>query len=250
MPISTIIITKNEADDIASCIESVLWTDEIIILDSGSTDNTQVICKKYPVKLIETDWIGFGAQKNRARKLATHEWILSIDADERVTQELQTEITQKISTADCNAYKIKRLNFFQNKPMKHCLNPAKDTPIKLFKKNTAKFSADVVHERVIVEGKVGIVENYLLHYPFKNLEELLNKANQYSTLGVQKLLAKNVRSGVLSSLWHGFWAFFRIYFLKLGFLDGWQGFLIALSNFEGTFYRYAKLMEQQNKKKF
>lgn len=247
--LTAIIITKNEATNIAACIESVLWMDEIIILDSGSTDGTEAICKKYPVKFMETDWSGFGAQKNRALQLATNEWVFSIDADERITQELQAEITKKISATDYNAYKIKRLNFFQNKAMKHCLNPEKDTPIKLFKKNAAKFSDDVVHERIIVEGKIETLDNFLLHYPFKNLEELLNKANRYSTLGAQKLAAKNAHTSIGGTLWHGFWAFFRIYFLKLGFLDGWSGFLIALGNLEGTFYRYAKLLEL-NKNKF
>lgn len=247
--ITATIITKNAAADIQACLESLLWVDTIIVLDSGSTDNTLEICRKFSpkVKCSETDWPGFGQQKNRALAQATTDWILSIDADEKITPELQQEILSKIANTDCVAFKIPRLTYFLGRALRHCFNPHGDTPLRLIKNGFGKFTDEIVHEQLIANGKTGVLDNFLLHYPFKGCTDLLNKANFYSTLGAAKLAAKQVHSGIAKTLGHAIWTFVRLYFLKLGFLDGWPGFLIAVSGAEGAFYRYAKLMEQQLK---
>lgn len=244
--ISTIIITKNEAQNIVACIESVLWTDEIIVLDCGSTDQTQNICKKYApkVKIYETDWPGFGKQKNRALALATSDWVLSIDADERITPELKQEISKKLTLSNYVAYKIPRLNHFLGKPIKHCFGNNSDAPIRLIKKDCGKFSDDIIHEKIITNGAIGKLQNKMQHFSFNNIEEIINKINNYSTLGATKLYDAKRKTSYLKAFAHASWAFVKIYFLKLGFLDGWIGFIVAFSNFEGVFYRYAKLLRK------
>lgn len=243
--ISIAIMTKNEADNIAACIESALWADEVLILDCGSTDNTIEICKKYPVKILNTDWPGFGEQSNHALNTVTYEWCFLLDADERITEELKQEILITINSNSVHkAYQIPRLNFFMGKALRYSLNPNSDLPVKLLKKGSAQFQHGV-HPKPIVDGTTGKLKKYLLHYPFKNLTEILNKANYYSSLGATKLEG-HTKPSFLKALLHAKWVFIKIYILKLGFLDGWPGFIIALSNFEGTFYKYAKLVENKS----
>lgn len=269
MHISTIIITKNAAKYLKQCLDSVLWTDEIIVLDCGSNDNTVNICQSYgdKVKLHYTDWPGFGKQKNRALKLASGEWILSLDADEVVTPELQYEIigildcfaktarnNEAIHTGQANinknnkdnqivGYKIPRLTYCFGKPVKYCFGHNKDKPIRLLKKNCGYFSDDIVHEKIIANGKIGSLKRQIQHFSFSNIEDIVNKMHSYSTLSATKLYQKQYKTTPIKIFFHAFWAFFRIYVLRLGFLDGYCGFVIALSNFEGVFYKYAKLME-------
>lgn len=246
--ISATIITKNESRHIGSCIEALLWADEIIILDCGSTDGTQDICKKYgpKVKLHETDWPGFGKQKNRALDLATSDWILSIDADEIITPELKAEILSATTNNDYIAYQIPRLTYFYNRPIRHCFKSDRDAPIRLAKNGRCRFSEDIVHEKMIVDGKIKKIKNELHHFSYYNLEGSINKINSYSTLNALKLSQTQKRTNAFQVLAHAIWTFIKIYFLNLGFLDGWPGFLIAFSNSEGTFYKYAKLLEKNH----
>ena len=244
--ISVIIITKNEAHNIKSCIESVLWADEIIILDSGSTDGTQNICREYAkANLYETDWPGFGIQKQRALDLAHSDWILSLDADEIITVALKDEI-QKIIVRNNEtkyAYKIPRQTFFLGKPIKFSYKPKNDAPIRLFQRGCGKFTEDTIHEKFNVAtellSEVGCLKNHILHHSFPDVDTLLRKIQQYSTLGAGKI-SKQKSCNSFSAFSHAFWVFFKFYILKCGFLDGFPGFLIAFSNFEGTLYRYVK----------
>lgn len=239
------IITKNEAQDIAACIESVLWADQIIVLDSGSTDGTQAICRQYErVKLIETDWPGFGKQKQRALSLATSDWILALDADERVSAPLQEELRYILmSSADFCAYAVPRQTFFLGRKIKYSYRAEHDAPLRLVKKGVGQFSTDVVHERLLLldnHAEYGRLKNPLQHYAFRDLDEVLRKMNHYSSLGAEKLIRQNKNCSVHTALIHAVWVFVKFYILKAGCLDGYCGFLIALSNFEGTFYRYSK----------
>jgi glycosyltransferase involved in cell wall biosynthesis len=247
--IAAIIITKNEAKNIAACIESVLWTDEIIVLDCGSTDETVAICKQYAtkVKVSQTDWPGFGKQKNRALATATSAWVLSIDADERVTPQLKQEILKALETTSYVAYKIPRLTYFGGKPIKYCFGNKNDAPIRLAKKNFCKFSDDAIHEKIIVNGAIGKLENKLDHFSFNSIEEVINKMNSYSTIGAIKLYDTKKQTNYTKAFLHALWAFTKIYILKRGFLDGGAGFIIAFSNFEGVFYRYVKLLEKHKR---
>ena len=245
--ISTIIITKNEEQHIKDCIETVLWTDEIIILDCGSTDQTQNICKKSApqVKLHVTDWPGFGKQKNRALKLAKSEWVLAIDADERVPPKLKNEIRQTLNYNDCVAYQIPIQNYFLKRQLKHGFGY--DFHTRLMKREHCQFSDDIVHERIVTSGKIGKLREKLHHFSYDDLEELLTKINSYSTLGALKLESTKKRCGFATALAHAAFAFIKIYFLRLGFLDGWPGFILAFSNFEGTFYKYANCRPKSTK---
>lgn len=240
--LSVIIITKNEAHAIGACLASVAWADEIIVVDSGSDDDTVAICQKFGALISENQWPGYGKQKNHALSLAKGDWILSIDADERVTPELRQEIEQAIANPDdCVAWKIPRLSSFCGRFIRHS-GWWPDYVTRLFHRDYAKFSDDVVHERVIVTGLTGTLKEHFLHESIENLEDLLTKMNQYSTAGALMSHEKNKTASLRKAVGHGLWAFFRSYLLRVGFLDGREGFILAVSTAESTYYRHLKLM--------
>jgi glycosyltransferase involved in cell wall biosynthesis len=239
--LSVIVITKDEEAVIQRCLESVVWADEIVVVDSGSTDRTQEICRALRAKVhITPDWPGFGPQKNRARELATGDWILSLDADEWLPSELQTEIRAAIAApASHAAFQIPRSSSFCGRFMRHS-GWWPDPVLRLFKRTSARFSDDLVHEHLIVEGSVGRLSHPLMHEPFTNLEEVLDKVDRYSSAGAQMMLARGSGSSVTSAVLHGWWTFLRTYLFKAGFLDGREGFILAVSNAQGVYYRYLK----------
>jgi len=244
--LSVIIITKNEAPHIGRCLESVSWADEIIVLDSGSQDDTVSICRQYTDKVYETDWPGFGIQKQRALDKASGDWVLSIDADEIVTAELRAEIEQALQQNKFHGYEIPRLSSYCGRQMRHG-GWWPDYVLRLFRCNAGQFSDAVVHEKIIVEGKVGRLISPFLHDTAVNLEEILRKMNSYSSLGAQMLYEKGVRASISKAVFKGLWTFIRTYWIKAAFLDGYQGLMLSISNAEGTYYKYLKLMELQNK---
>ncbi len=252
MSLSVILITKNEEANLKECLESVSFANEIIVVDSQSNDKTQEIAQSFGAKLeITSDWPGFGPQKNRALNLATQEWVLSIDADERVTPELKEEILAVISSKDtANCYAIPRSSWYCGRFMKHS-GWYPDYVDRLFKRGTAKFSDHLVHERLLPDGSVAKLKNHFLHYSFKDFSQVLKKVDAYSTASAEQAYLKGKRSSVGKAIGHGLWAFIRTYFLRLGFLDGSQGLALAISNAEGTYYRYIKiwLIEQSGKSK-
>lgn len=249
--LSVIIITKNEENNISDCLASVAWADEIIVVDSGSTDNTVSLCRKYTDKILITDdWPGFGPQKNRALDRATGEWVLSIDADERVTKALETEIKQAIAHGKASAFRIPRQSRYCGRWIKHS-GWSPDYVIRLFRRDSARFSDDIVHEKVLVsQGELGTLKTPLKHYSFNSLEEVLDKTNSYSSANALKSYECGKKSSLSKAILHGLWAFVRTYVLQVGFLDGREGFMLAVSNAEGTYYRYLKLMylQEQNAK--
>jgi glycosyltransferase involved in cell wall biosynthesis len=245
MSLSVIIISKNEAASIRRCIESVNWAEEIIVVDSGSTDNTVDICRELGAKVsITPDWPGFGPQKNRALDLASHEWVLSLDADEWVTPELRDEILAELKNAKTVAYQLPRLSSFCGTYLKHG-GWWPDHIIRLFRKSQCRFSDDLVHERVVVTGEIATLKQHLLHESMRDLDHVLAKMNAYSTAGAKMMLAKGRRSSLATALLRGSWAFFRAYILRRGFLDGSAGFAQAVTHGEGTYYRYLKLAQLQ-----
>jgi glycosyltransferase involved in cell wall biosynthesis len=243
MSISVVVITKNEADAIERCLRSVGWADEVIVLDSGSTDRTVEISQKMGARVsVTADWPGFGPQKNRALAQATGDWVLSLDADEWVTQDLRDEILRTISNPDGTlAFRVPRLSSFCGRSMRHS-GWWPDYVTRLFRRGAARFSDDVVHERVIVEGKTGTLCEPIMHDTFVDLDELLQKMNNYSSLAAQEMRRGGRRVGLAGAVLRGLWAFIRTYFLRGGFLDGREGFMLAVATAEGTYYRYAKLM--------
>jgi hypothetical protein len=239
--LSVIIITKNEAENIRACIGSVAWADEIIVVDSGSSDGTPDICRELGAKVYECDWPGFGPQKNRALDYATGDWVLSLDADERVPPELRAEIQSAVIGGRADAYEIPRLSSFCGRYIHHS-GWRPDYVTRLFKRGAGRFSDDLVHERVIVTGSTGKLKNSILHESFRDAEELLAKINQYSSAGALMLHKKNRTASLKQAVAHALWAFLRSYILRAGFLDGREGFMLAVSTAEGTYYRYVKLM--------
>ncbi|MES2511044.1 MAG: glycosyltransferase family 2 protein [Pseudomonadota bacterium] len=239
--LSVIIITKNEAQNIEACLRSVSFADQIVVLDSGSTDGTQTLVRNSGAQLEEnSDWRGFGIQKNRALAFAFSEWVLSIDADERVTPVLELEIKAAIARETFEVYDFPRLSSYCGTYMRHS-GWYPDRVTRLFRRGSAEFSTELVHEKLVTQKPVGHLRENLLHESFHNFEAVMDKANRYSTAGAHMLLARGRTASPGRALAHGFWAFFRTYILKLGFLDGRMGLVLAISNAEGTYYRYLKL---------
>ena len=245
--LSVIIITKNEAHNIRACLESVAWADEIIVVDSGSQDDTVAICREFTPHVYIHDWPGFGAQKNRALGYASKDWILSLDADERVTPELHDEIQFVMQSEQADGYEIPRLSSFCGRFMHHS-GWCPDYVTRLFKRRAGHFSDDLVHERIIVNGTTGKLLQSILHESFRDLEQLLDKINHYSTASARMLHQKNRTASLKKAVAHALWAFLRTYILRAGFLDGREGFMLAVSTAEGTYYRYVKLMLLTDKK--
>lgn len=240
--LSVIIIVKNEEHDIRGCLESIAWVDEIIVLDSGSSDGTLSIANEYTDHIyVSSDWQGFGVQKNRALAYASCEWVLSLDADERVSEDLRREIEEAIESTSTFTYKLPRLSSYCGKFIRHS-GWWPDHVTRLFKRGKASFSDDLVHERLVFQGVAAELTAPLLHITYKDLDEVITKINQYSTLGARNSHQKGKRGGLASALVHGTWAFVRTYIIRAGFLDGAEGLMLAISNAEATYYRYLKLM--------
>lgn len=243
MALSVVVITRNEAGAIARCLESVVWADEIIVLDSGSSDGTPDIARRFKAR-VETasGWPGFGPQKNRALDLATGEWVLSLDADEWVTPALRAAIERAMAEPTGNVvFRMPRLSSYCGRFMRHS-GWWPDHVMRLFRRSAARFSDDLVHERLIVKGAVGTLNEPILHEAIRDLDEALAKMNAYSTAGATMHFQRGRKASLAGAVWHGAWTFFRTYVLRAGFLDGREGFMLAVSNAEGAYYRYLKLM--------
>jgi glycosyltransferase involved in cell wall biosynthesis len=248
MKISVYIIAFNEVGKIRDCINSVLWADEIILADSHSTDGTTEIAIEMGAKVIHLPFEGYGQLRNQAISHCKGEWIFSLDSDERCTNEVRDEIIKLIDNAPLDIYRVPRKNFFMGRWIKHSGWYPNFRQPQLFKNGKMTYTNELVHEGYISHSnkEVGVITNFIWQFPFENTEEVINKANRYSSLGVKKLQEKGVYGGVFKAFLHGFWSFIKHYIFKLGFLDGGPGFVIAFGNFEGTFYRYVKLTEKQN----
>ncbi|HXH72016.1 MAG TPA: glycosyltransferase family 2 protein [Mariprofundaceae bacterium] len=247
--VSAYIIAYNEEAKIADAVESVLWADDVIVVDSHSTDRTASIAEQLGARVVQLDFTGFGKLRNDAIAACSQPWIFSLDADERCTPEARDEILAIVNDKNAaDAYYTPRRNWFMGRWINHSgWYPDYRQP-QLFRAGALSFDErDEVHESFEVHGKIGHMQHAVLQIPFRNLEQVQNKSNRYSTLGADKLLRKGVQGSMAKALLHAIGAFLRIYILKLGFLDGWAGFVIAFGNFEGTFYRYAKLHEKQQR---
>ena len=245
--LSAIVITRNEAHNLHDCLQSMHGlVDEIVVVDSQSTDATVAIAQQYSATVAQpADWPGFGPQKNRALDMATCDWVLSIDADERVTPELAAEIRQVLQTGHTQVvYKMPRLSSYCGKFIHHA-GWQPDYVLRLFKRGTAKFSDDLVHERVVSDQKVVALQNHLLHYSYLNFSQVLSKVDAYSSASAKQAYARGKRSSVAAALGHGGWAFFRTYVIRRGFMDGAHGLALSISNAETSYYKYLKLWQMQ-----
>ena len=243
MDLSVIIITRNEAEHIEACLQSVAFADEIIVLDSGSSDGTVEICRRYTDQVIATDWPGFGPQKNRALDRARGRWVLSIDADETVTETLRAEILEAIrqTGSETAGYRMPRASRYVGRIMRHG-GWWPDRVVRLVRRGKARFSDALVHESLVVAGKVGTLQGHLDHHSFKDFEAVLAKVDRYSTAAARMKHQAGKRGSLSLAVLQGLWTFLHIYIVRGGFLDGRRGFMSAVSNAEGMYYRYLKLM--------
>ena len=240
------ILTFNEAEKIKAAVESVLWTDEIVVADSGSTDATAAIATGLGARVVQIPFEGFGDLRNRAIEVCTGDWIFSLDADERCTAEVRDEVLGLIAAnPPLDVYRVPRRSFFMGRWIRGSGWYPNFRQPQLFRKGSMRYTLEPVHEGYEnLSGKpTGTLHNAIWQFPFRNLAEIISKADRYSSLGAPKLAGKHVT--MMSALGHGVWAFLKHYIIKRGFIDGWAGFVIAFGNFEGTFYRYAKRYEAQ-----
>jgi len=243
-PLSVIIITQDEQDNIHDCLESVKWAQEIVVVDSGSADETENICREYTDRFYTKDWPGFGVQKQRALELTNCDWVLSLDADERVTPELQIEIIAAIEVdSEVYGYMIPRLSHYLGKGIRHA-GWYPDYTLRLVKKDKSHFSNDIVHEKLIVDGKVGRLNNHFMHFPYKDIAHHLQKINQYSSLSAQKMLESGKTVSWSMVFVKAFFGFFRAYILRKGFIDGWRGLVVSISTALSVYLKYIKLKEK------
>lgn len=240
--LSVILITYNESRHIAACLKSVAFADEWVVVDSGSTDGTREIAESLGARVVKTDdWPGFGVQKGRALALARGRWVLSIDADERVSEALAARIQAAIRNEQAaDGYELSRISRFCGQWMRHG-DWYPDRVLRLFRRERGCFTDDLVHERLQVQGGVERLEGDLLHDTMPSLDDALDKMNRYSTGRALDKVAAGRSGGLGTALGHGLWAFLRCYLLKRGFLDGRLGLVLAIYVAEGTYYRYLKM---------
>ncbi len=248
--LSVVIITKNEEQNIIDCVRSVSWADEIIVVDSNSADNTVKRAEQEGAVTHQIEWQGFGHAKQTAVNYATGEWILSLDADERITPDLAKEIKHILKSSQntqCDCYKIPRLTNFVGAWIHHS-GWRPDFVLRLFRKTHGKFSEATVHETVISSGTVGQLKNDILHYSYKSIEDYLERLNRYTTLAAQEMSNSGMRFRLWRPLIKPPAIFIKRYILKLGVLDGWAGFQIAFLSSVYVFVKYAKLWRLSHQK--
>ena len=230
--LSVVIIAKNEEKFIGDAIKSAEFADEILLLDSGSTDDTCKIAKQLGARVENQAWLGFGPQKNRAVDLASNDWVFVLDSDERISSRLQSEIITTLNNPSCDGYLVARLNNFFGKDIRTCgLYP--DYSVRLFNRTKGKFDNVPVHESVQIDGKVKKLNNHMIHLAYDNVGEFIAKQKRYSELSQNK---KNIFKALISPCW----TFVKLYFLKRGFMDGWHGLIIAKIYAQYTFWKYIK----------
>ena len=245
-PLSAVIITHNAAGQLEDCLDSLSFVSEIIILDSGSDDETENISQKYNARFIHQDWLGYGPQKQKAVELARHDWVLCLDADERISSELALAIQGELESPQHQAYQFPRCNRFMGRWLKHG-EGYPDLSIRLFNRNIAQWSDAVVHEAVQSTVSPGTLDGDLLHDSAISLQRYLEKQNLYTSLQADELLLAGKSAGAGKLLFNPLFRFLKFYIFRLGFLDGVPGLIHILIGCQNTFLKYAKLIALQEK---
>ncbi|KAA3619698.1 MAG: glycosyltransferase family 2 protein [Calditrichaeota bacterium] len=239
--ISCVIVTKNEEHNIARCLESVKWMDEILVVDSESEDRTIEICQSFGCKISRQAWMGFGKTKAFAVTQAQHDWIFSIDADEEMTPELKDKLVRLLQENEPAAgYYIRRRSFY----LGHLIRFSgwnRDYPLRFFNRKSGNFNEKEVHESVRINGPKSYIEECLLHYTYPTIESHLQKIDRYTTLGAQQLFENGKRASVISAIIRGKLKFLKMYILQAGILDGFAGLNLALISAFGVYLKYLKL---------
>lgn len=242
--LSVVLIVRNEAAALRACLESVKWADEIVVLDSGSDDDTVSVAREYTDKVfVERDWQGYGVQRRRAQARASGDWILMIDADERLTPDLRRAIERAVAADDrAKAYSVAILPWCFGRFIRHGgWYPARK--IRLYPAARARYGTQRVHEKLELDPglRVEPLDGDLLHYTYRDLEHYLVKSARYAAEWARERAAAGARGSLAAGLWHGIGCFVRMYLLRGGFLDGRAGLLLALLSAHSTFVKYADL---------
>jgi glycosyltransferase involved in cell wall biosynthesis len=246
-PLSAVLITRDAADCVPDCLVSLAFCDEILVVDSGSSDGTPDIAQRAGARVIKTHWRGFGPQKQFAVEQAMHDWVLCIDADERVSPELAAHIRAVLPAPTFSAYRFARCNRFMGRYLRHG-EGYPDWSLRLFDRRAARWSEDAVHERVIADGPVGTLAGDLLHDSAESLERYLDKQNRYSTLAAETALALGKRSSPAQLLLSPLVRFLKFYLLRGGFRDGLPGLVHILIGCHASFAKHAKMLAARREK--
>jgi len=238
--ISVIIISHNEARDIEACLRSVSWADEIVVVDSGSTDGTREIAAGWTDKVHDIPWKGFGPQKNHALDLATGDWVLSLDCDERVSDALREELTSVLATTDCEAFLVPFRSSYCGRFMRFG-DWSGERKLRVFRRDAGRFDDVPVHERIHIEGTIGKLRGRILHYSVRTRSEMHEKSRRYARLGAEAAFKSGKRATQASAAGRGAWAFVRSFLLKGGVLDGWKGLTLSIDVASATYQRHAHL---------
>jgi glycosyltransferase involved in cell wall biosynthesis len=241
MPLSAVIITRNAASQLESCLKSLVFTDEIVVVDSGSTDGTVGLAARHGARVLQKEWLGFGPQKQFAVEAARHDWVLCLDADEAVGERLRGEIVAELKAPRGFAYVMPRCNRFLGRWLRHG-EGYPDWSLRLFHRAHARWSSDTVHEKVVTDAPVLKLSGDLLHDSAETLERYLDKQNRYTSLQAESMRAAGKRASTLQMMASPLLRFFKFYFLRLGFLDGIPGLVHVAIGCMNSFNKYAKLL--------
>lgn len=248
-PLSVTLITLNAEARIRQCLESVRWADEIVIVDSGSTDGTLTIAREFTNRIVHRDWAGYGPQKQFAVSQAQHDWILSLDADESLSPELAENIRHALREGPSfYTYNLRRCNQFMGRWLRHG-EGYPDVVLRLFDRRDAHWSQDVIHEKVICDGRAGELAGDLLHRSENGIAAYLEKQNRYTSLQAERLYQQGIKTNIVQLLFSPMVRFIKFYFIRRGFLDGLPGLIHILIGCFNSFIKYAKLMELNRRSK-
>jgi glycosyltransferase involved in cell wall biosynthesis len=240
--LSVAIITLNEEERLAECLTSVAFADEVVVVDSGSTDSTVAIAEAHGARVVRREWLGFGRQKQFAIDQCRNQWVLVLDADERIPAATAREIAAALEHPAYAAYSLPRQNFFCGRWLKRA-GWWPDRVVRLFDKAKARMSDRLVHEGLVVDGPVGALQGAIVHHANRDLSHTLAKINSYSSAGAAELARAGRRGSLVQATGRASWAFVHNYLLRRGFLDGREGFLQAVCDAVNIFFKYAKLWE-------
>ena len=243
--LAVVIVAKNEAARIGDCIASASFADEILLLDSGSTDLTAEIAAAAGARVVVTDWPGYGPQVARGFSLAASDWVLSLDADERIPPALQAEVRAAIAKGEHDGFRIPRWSEFCGRVMHHG-GWRPDRTLRLGRRARAGFTSDFLHAHMTVDGSVGDLRESLFHLSYPDVHDVLEKLDRYSSGSARDMHARGRTASLPKAIAHALFAFVRTYLLKLGFLDGRHGLMLAIYNAEYAYYKYVKLMFMQS----
>jgi len=252
-PLSVSIVCMNAERTIGRVLEAVKWAEEIVVVDSYSTDRTLDICREYTDRIYQREWPGYVAQKNFALDQCTHEWALSVDSDEVATPELADAIREalrrvKVGESDCAGFSIPRRTWYLGRWMRHG-GWYPDRKLRLFRRSRGRWVGIDPHDRVEVDGKVGKLTGDLLHHTYESLEDHIRTINRFTTIGAEELLKRNAGRPILNMLCNAPFRVFRMYVLQLGFLDGVPGFISAITSGYYVFLKYAKLWDLRRRQR-